>query len=139
MPGFFGAYSGHCTWTNVQSGIFPPTSKQVVVQERDCTWVDFGRSRGNCIWVYLGCSWIVRSDSNCQGFLPKQKILVHHQCSKCNCHVQGLSLCSRSQTQQLHHHMESWTCCYLSVCTRNFTLHINSFWSTPVFIRDSTE
>ncbi len=88
----FGGFYGHCTRTNVQSGIFPPTSKQVVVWERECTWVDFGRSGGNCIWVYLGCSWIVRSHSNCQGFLPKQK----HSCSSS---LQQVQLpCARSKS-----------------------------------------
>ncbi len=38
--------------------------------ERDRIGVDFWRSRGNCIWVYLGCSWIARSEKerNCQRF-----------------------------------------------------------------------
>jgi hypothetical protein len=25
-------------------------------------WVDFKRSRQNCIWVFLICSWIVRGE-----------------------------------------------------------------------------
>jgi len=39
-------------------------------------------------WDALGLG----AATDCQGVLPKQKILHHHQCSKCNCHVQGLSL-----------------------------------------------
>jgi hypothetical protein len=79
---------------------------------------------------------------NCQGFLPKQKILHHHMCSKCNCHVE------RSKSVLDHKRSSSTTtrrvgrggsCCYMSVCTRNFTLHTNSFRSTPLFIPDSPE
>jgi len=58
------------------AGIVSPTSAQVVVGVRDWIWVDLGRSRGNCIWVYLGCSWILRSDSNCQRFLPSKKFFI---------------------------------------------------------------
>ncbi len=76
----FGGFYGHCKRTDVQSGIVPPTSAQVVgVGER----LHLGR-----LGTLLDCE----QRQNCQGFLPKQKILHHHMCSKCNCHVQGLSL-----------------------------------------------
>jgi hypothetical protein len=38
------------------AGIVSPTSAQVVVWNADGIWLDFERSTGNCIWVYLGCS-----------------------------------------------------------------------------------
>jgi hypothetical protein len=41
----------------------------VVYWKTNCIWVNFGSSREKYIWVYLGCSWIVRErESNCQGF-----------------------------------------------------------------------
>jgi hypothetical protein len=56
--------------------------------------MNFRRSRGNCISLYLGYSWIVRSERerNCQGFFEKQQCLPHHLCSKFNVHVQNLTL-----------------------------------------------
>jgi hypothetical protein len=51
--------------------------------------------------MLLGCE----QRQNCQGFLPKQKILVQQVQLPCARSNPG----SRSQTQQLHHHMESWT------------------------------
>ncbi len=38
--------------------------------ERDRIGVNCGRSRGNCIWVYMSCSWSARieRESSCQSF-----------------------------------------------------------------------
>ncbi len=63
--------------------------------------------------------------------------------------VQELELpCARSKSVLDHKRSGNTTtwragrggsCCYVSVCTRNFTLHINSFRRTPLFIPDCTE
>jgi len=64
-------------------------------------------------------------------------------------YVQQVQLpCARSKSVRDHKRSSSTTtwrvgrggsCCYMSVCTRNFTLHINSFRSTPLFIPDCPE
>ncbi len=87
----FGGFYGHCKRTDVlQPGIVPPTSAQVGAKFHSGRLGTLERElRLGLLGMLLDCE----QRQNCQGVLPKQKILHHHhQCSKCNCHVQGLSL-----------------------------------------------
>ncbi len=89
--------------------------------ETDYTWV--GRLRGNCIWVCLECSWIVRSKRETER-LPRVfwEAAIHHQCSKLNCHMQDftLFLATKSAAAAPPPHGEEegrqgGACCYVSV------------------------
>jgi hypothetical protein len=97
-------------------------------RETDYIWV--GRLRGNCIWVCLECSWIVRSKRETER-LPRVfwEAAIHHQCSKLNCHMQDLTLflTTKSAAAAPPPHGEEegrpgGVYCYVSVCTRNSTL-----------------
>ncbi len=135
----FGGLYGHCKRTHVESGIVPPTSAQVGAR------LHLGRLRTLERELHLGLLGLLlrcEQRQNCQGYLPKQKILHHHMCSKCNCHAQGRTLVldhKRSSSTTKWRVGRGGSCCYVSVCTRNFTLHINSFRSTPLFIPDCPE
>jgi hypothetical protein len=71
---------------------------------------------------------------------------LHRQCSKCNCHMQGLALCLTTKVAVAAApppHGEDGgrsggACGYASVCTRNSTLPINNFCSTPHFFPEHT-
>jgi hypothetical protein len=80
--------------------------------ERDCIWV--GRSRGNCIWVYMGCAWTVSSNKcNCQVvFLRRSNVFFI---------ISAPSSIARSQKhQRLHQRMERGR----STKTMSLLLHV---------------
>ncbi len=71
---------------------------------------------------------------------------LYRQCSKYNCHMQDLALCLTTKAAVAAApppHGEDGgrpggACGYASVCTRNSTLPINNFCSTPHFFPERT-
>jgi hypothetical protein len=100
--------------------------------------MDFKRSRGNCISVYMRYSWIVKSEREREKLprvFEKQQCLPHHLCSKFNVRVQHLTLLEATKaaaaTAPPPHGEErvqpGGACCSMSVCTVNPNLPSNNF------------
>jgi hypothetical protein len=108
----------------------------VVVGERDCIWVHYGHSRGNCTcWDALGL-WVTRA--NAKGF---SKAAMSSSVHKGNCHLQYLTLFwnRKAATAPPPHEEEGGqpggACFYVFVRTCNSTLPVYNFCSTLLLPR----
>ncbi len=100
--------------------------------ERDRIWVDFGRCRGNCMWILMlmDCDERDRERDRASANISAKQQCLHQQCSKCNSHLQDLTLCLTTTAAAIAapppHGEEGGrpggACCYASVCTRNSNL-----------------
>jgi hypothetical protein len=138
----FGGFYGHCKRT-VVSIWNSPTNK---CASGWCGWeIAFGSTWDAREGIAFGSTW------DALGLwaateLPRVFAEAKNSSSS---YVQQVQLpCARSKSVLDHKRSSSTTtwrvgrggsCCYVWVCTRNFTLYTNSLRSTPLFIPDSPE